>query len=40
MFYLFGQGTEADKPYDTIIGITAANEAEAAAQLRELVGGR
>ena len=35
MFYLFGQGAER---YETIIGITAADEAEAAAKLRELIG--
>ena len=35
MFYLFGQGVER---YETIIGITAATEAEAAAKLADLIG--
>ena len=37
LFYLFGQGSP-NKPYETIIGITAATEAEAAARLADLIG--
>ena len=35
MFYLYGKGAER---YETIIGITAGTEAEAAAKLADLIG--